>query len=410
MVRFWPFSGGDDNSPDSFERILSQLATRIESTSSKLATLRQRARRYKALFTIYSVIGYILYCIVIVLVVGYQNIRVHEGGGLAAGPVGIYVVRKLLDLYYGGRIASTEAKLEHFQAEQRATIEKLKSITKFSTTQSLIEKYGGTAPMEGILALAPQQENKKSVPTTAPSLRVGAPQPPKQPSKQPEPQQQPLLPHLTPDQIRIQQQLYAQQKAGIPPQYGQVQAQPPKQQPQPQAPTQTPTSLKRQSSLLMQGQTQPPSQQHLQPEEATAPKWYDRILDVILGEDEMSAKARFALICKNCRMVNGLAPPGTHSLEEMDQWGCARCGTMNGRKKSRTMMKERSVSRDHLERKVSSGRVARSRKQAESAPEESEASTVDDDNDAEEEAPLVKQEESEEETPRPKSKSKTKFR
>jgi len=114
MVRFWPFGGvsspggfwtegyvqawskkaqanivpkGDDNSPDSFERILSQLATRIESTSSKLATLRQRARRYKAMFTIYSVLGYILYCIVIVLVVGYQNIGVLKGAGLVVGPV-----------------------------------------------------------------------------------------------------------------------------------------------------------------------------------------------------------------------------------------------------------------------------------------------------------------------------------
>lgn len=29
-------------------------------------------------------------------------------------------------------------------------------------------------------------------------------------------------------------------------------------------------------------------------------------------------------------MVNGLAPPGTTSLEDMEGWGCARCGTWNG--------------------------------------------------------------------------------
>ena len=81
---------GDDNSPTSFEtfeRILSQQATRVESTSSKLASLRQRARRYKAMFTIYSVLGYIFYCIVIVLVVGYQNIGVLKGAGVVVGPV-----------------------------------------------------------------------------------------------------------------------------------------------------------------------------------------------------------------------------------------------------------------------------------------------------------------------------------
>ena len=50
----------------------------------------------------------------------------------------------------------------------------------------------------------------------------------------------------------------------------------------------------------------------------------------MLGEDETSAKSRYALICSNCRMVNGLAPPGTRNLADMGQWGCARCGVMNG--------------------------------------------------------------------------------
>ena len=59
--------------------------------------------------------------------------------------------------------------------------------------------------------------------------------------------------------------------------------------------------------------------------------WYDRLLDILIGEDETAAKARFALICNSCRMVNGLAPPGTKSLAEIGRWGCARCGTMNGK-------------------------------------------------------------------------------
>ncbi|KAF8250807.1 hypothetical protein K440DRAFT_659067 [Wilcoxina mikolae CBS 423.85] len=329
MVRFWPF-GGDDNSPGSFERILVKLASQIQTTSSKLAALRQRSRRYKALFTIYSVIGYILFCIIIVLVVGRQNIGLQESGGLIGGPVGIYLVRKLLDFYYGRRIASTESKLEELQMEQRTTIEKLKAATKYSTTQSLIEKYGDTTT--GV-AVTPKQENKKVL-STGPVSKGPLPQP-----HQPSQQQQipPLPPMLTPDQIRVQQQLLAQQKAGIPPQYGQ--GQPGNAQPRP--PTGPQTHQPNPPQILhMQGQTQPPSQQHLQPEEATAPKWYDRILDVVLGEDEMSAKNRLALICKNCKMVNGLAPPGTRSLDDMDQWGCARCGTMNGGRKNPVLVPE----------------------------------------------------------------------
>ncbi|KAA8899019.1 hypothetical protein FN846DRAFT_191151 [Sphaerosporella brunnea] len=328
MVRLWPFRG-DDNSPDSFERILVKLASQIEASSSKLAILRQRSRRYKALFTIYSVLGFILYIIVIVLVVGYQNVGLQEGSGLLVGPFAIYFVRKSLDLYYERRITSAETRLEDLQTQQRATIEKLKAATKFSTTQSLIEKYGGTS--SGISQSVENQKTPSLSAATSASESTGPQQRmPHQP--QPQPQLSQLANTLTPDQMRVQQQLLAQQKAGIPPQYGQVQA-----QGQPPRGPQPPFQQRLPQTLHMQGHTQPPSQQHLQPEEATAPRWYDRILDVVLGEDETSAKNRFALICKNCRMVNGLAPPGTRSLNEMDEWGCARCGTMNGAQKQRAI-------------------------------------------------------------------------
>ncbi|KAF3916250.1 hypothetical protein ABW21_db0201126 [Orbilia brochopaga] len=66
------------------------------------------------------------------------------------------------------------------------------------------------------------------------------------------------------------------------------------------------------------------------PEEPRQPQWYDRFLDVLLGEDEMSAKNRYALICANCRQVNGLAPPGTTNVEDI-RYICGRCGAENGK-------------------------------------------------------------------------------
>lgn len=59
-------------------------------------------------------------------------------------------------------------------------------------------------------------------------------------------------------------------------------------------------------------------------------RWYDRILDVMLGEDEASAKNRLALICAHCRLVNGQAPPGVRALEEVGRWRCGSCGAWNG--------------------------------------------------------------------------------
>lgn len=60
------------------------------------------------------------------------------------------------------------------------------------------------------------------------------------------------------------------------------------------------------------------------------PHWYDRIFDVLLGEDETAAKNRIVLICRVCRLVNGQAPPGTKSLGELGMWKCMACGTPNG--------------------------------------------------------------------------------
>jgi endoplasmic reticulum junction formation protein lunapark len=71
--------------------------------------------------------------------------------------------------------------------------------------------------------------------------------------------------------------------------------------------------------------TAPPAYQQSQ-----GPNWYDRILDVMLGEDETAAKNRLALICSNCRLVNGQAPPGVRTLEEVGRWRCGSCGSWNG--------------------------------------------------------------------------------
>lgn len=70
-----------------------------------------------------------------------------------------------------------------------------------------------------------------------------------------------------------------------------------------------------------------PTQQY---DERREPQWYDRILDVLLGEDETLPKNRLALICSRCRLVNGQAAPGIRTLEELGRWRCGGCGEWNG--------------------------------------------------------------------------------
>ena len=54
------------------------------------------------------------------------------------------------------------------------------------------------------------------------------------------------------------------------------------------------------------------------------------MMDLLLGEDETAAKNRIVLICANCRLVNGQAPPGTKSLGEIGKWKCMGCHSLNG--------------------------------------------------------------------------------
>lgn len=67
----------------------------------------------------------------------------------------------------------------------------------------------------------------------------------------------------------------------------------------------------------------------------TQTHWYDRILDALLGEDETQPKNRFALICSECRLVNGQAPPGARSIEDVGKWRCGGCKAWNGKDKPR---------------------------------------------------------------------------
>lgn len=58
--------------------------------------------------------------------------------------------------------------------------------------------------------------------------------------------------------------------------------------------------------------------------------WYDRVFDVLLGEDETAPKNRIVLICGSCRLVNGQAPPGSKSVADVGLWRCMQCGAKNG--------------------------------------------------------------------------------
>ncbi|KAK5169551.1 uncharacterized protein LTR77_005527 [Saxophila tyrrhenica] len=312
MVSFWPFKG-DDSSAASFERTLSQLSTKINKASAQNDGLRQHQRRFKVLWTLYTSFAYILVALILTLVTGWERWGAVEYSAIAGSPVVIFGVRTALDAYYNYRLSNSQNHLNELYKQREATIEKLKTATKYNSTQQLLDKYGGTPKKR---QPSPQPKKRKSEGgqgnQTAPQGgRTGFVPPPTAniPGRQPPPG--PMLPEGAPGSRPT--------SAGM-------------TQPRPQtregdepgeefapnaysAPSRPPTL--RQPSVQSQYA-------------ADSPKWYDRILDVVLGEDETQSKNRIALICQNCRLVNGQAPPGVRTLEEIGKWRCSACHTMNG--------------------------------------------------------------------------------
>ena len=100
MVSFWPWKvsilneptylakvmKGDDTSPASFEKALSNQSAKITKASAKLETLRQRSRRFNVLWILYAGFTYLVCTLILVLVVGWRKWGPAEYTGLAVGP------------------------------------------------------------------------------------------------------------------------------------------------------------------------------------------------------------------------------------------------------------------------------------------------------------------------------------
>ncbi|KAI9163720.1 Endoplasmic reticulum junction formation protein lunapark [Paramyrothecium foliicola] len=303
------FDVGDSSSTASFEKTLSTLSTKITTTQSKLDRLRSNARRVKVLWTLYLTFAYLVYGIVVLIVVGYHNMGPSEWSGLAGGPVLIYGVRTLIITYFNFRIDTTASRLKEQQAERAKTIQKLKDATKYDSTLELIEKYGGAegkpkgkkkdgpgqaeeggkdgnAQLRDRKHAIPGRTNMAPPPTANIQRREGAPSTP-----------QPLPGNSFPPP---------------PPQSNDV---PPEALYAPNADFE-PDGYVQSSTARQSG----PSESH----------WYDRIFDVLLGDDETAPKNRIVLICQACRLVNGQAPPGTKVLADLGVWKCMACGAQNG--------------------------------------------------------------------------------
>ncbi|MCJ1384149.1 hypothetical protein MMC17_007265 [Xylographa soralifera] len=223
----------------------------------------------------------------------------------------IYGIRLGLTTFYEYRITKLQTNVNALQKQRDTTIDKLKAATKYNTTQQLLEKYGGTP--------SKPKSNSQSARKTSPTqTRSGA-------------LKEARTGFVPPATANIPGRNIPASLPSTPqrstPLAGQLGPTPPFT-----AAADTPP-WRQQSSPIEQTAEFAPNAFSVAPQYAQVgggPKWYDRFMDVLLGEDETLPKNRIVLICKKCRLVNGQAPPGVKQLEDVGTWRCSGCGTMNG--------------------------------------------------------------------------------
>ncbi|KAI1260408.1 hypothetical protein F5Y18DRAFT_405871 [Xylariaceae sp. FL1019] len=311
MVKLWPWKG-EDSSPASFEKTLSTLATKITATQAIVDRVRNNSRRIKLLWTLYLAFAYLVYSIVLILVVGWHNLGAWEWTGMAGGPILIYLVRTATNAYYSYRLDNLETRLKAQQAERTKTIQKLKDTTKYDSTLELLEKYGGGSEKRNKQKKQPDGE--------------GAPPQENEPARKKHRQSIDSAHVTARTQMRPPPTANLQRpstSSGLPPnRAGQFGTPPPAQLRSPQQDKHTEEFAPNAGPL--------PTTYNQYEMNPGPPRWYDRILDSMLGEDEMAPKNRIVLICNQCRLVNGQAPPGIKNLAEVGIWKCMGCGAKNG--------------------------------------------------------------------------------
>ena len=227
----------------------------------------------------------------------------------------IYLGRLALMTYYSYRTSSLQTHLEVLQTQRDETIDKLKAATKYNSTQQLLEKYGGvpspkTAVSQRNASNAKSKPAQQSPTTTGVSRTGIAPPPTANIPGRNGPASLPSTPQRTPlDTSSTLGRPLNSPSAASP------------------AATAQPISPPAITAEFAPNAFSAPPQYSALPDN---PRWYDRLMDVLLGEDETLPKNRMALICKHCRLVNGQAPPGIKRPEDLGKWRCAACGGWNG--------------------------------------------------------------------------------
>ncbi|ORX39639.1 hypothetical protein BD324DRAFT_614439 [Kockovaella imperatae] len=300
------FSWFRKSSAPDYETLLSRLSGEIEDSKLHLSEIRLRERRWSLLVNAYGVLLWAIWVGLWYLkaipmgLVGIDRAGV-EGkaigiGGIAAGPFLLWALNRALHFVFARQRNSSESRLRDLLTKQRKHLEDIKKATNYDSTRKLIERYDDSAPP------SPAHSQFGTGPPSQPNTPI------RKGSKGIDGQRGP-----------------AGQQPGTPRAPGHLTGAggtPMRQVPGTPVPIPDGLTPDQATALSLQMQA-------IQPVLPTPEKrWYDRVVDSILGEDPaQGAQSKYALVCGECFRHNGLV--GSKYEWERMQWICPRCNHLN---------------------------------------------------------------------------------
>lgn len=297
--------------------LLANLEEKISDLETYTITTQERQKRFVGNFLVISIVLYVLASLVFYFVFfpPTWNERIIHSLPLLICPMIITLVKKSLAWFFERKVFGNTEELKQLRAEKKKILEKVMDKETYKVAVDILNKFGDKS----------QRTQTQSLSAMTP---IKGPQPMPMTPKGPGPIR-PQVPHSAPAPQQMTPMGPGRQMAATPIGFNMRQQTPMMQQHMQQQQQQSglihrPVGMMPQQTMAYR-RTPYPIINHNQK------GVLEKMVDYLVGD---GANSRFAMICKECLMHNGMALQEEY---EYAAFRCAFCGAFNPSKKQRPL-------------------------------------------------------------------------
>lgn len=298
-------------------QLLENLEEKIKDIETYTITTQERQKRFVGNFLVISIVLYVLSSLVFYFVFfpPTWNERIIHSLPLLICPMIITLVKKSLAWFFERKVISNTEELKVLRAEKKKILEKVMDKETYKVAVDILNKFGDKS----------QRTQTQSLSAMTP---MKGPQPMPMTPKGPGPIR-PQVPHSAPAPQPMTPMGPGRQMAATPIGFNMRQQTPMMQQHLQQQQQQS--GLIHRPMGMMPQQTMPYRRTPYPIINHNQKGVLEKMVDYLVGD---GANSRFAMICKECLMHNGMALQEEY---EYAAFRCAFCGAFNPSKKQRPL-------------------------------------------------------------------------